>query len=99
MVGQNQYLAILYAAYPTLLKIFFSVPEKEVELRVGISSEYYYGRYKSRASFSEKATGGQGGEGGGLGYLQVSIMACTERLHQKGVSFSGFRYMKEKGFH
>ena len=66
MVGQNQYLAILYAAYPTLLKIFFSVPEKEVELRVGISSEYYYGRYKSRASFSEKATGGQGG-GGGFG--------------------------------
>ena len=58
MVGQNQYLAILYAAYPTLLKIFFSVPEKEVELRVGISSEYYYGRYKRRAFFSEKNTGG-----------------------------------------
>ena len=99
MVGQNQYLAILYAAYPTLLKIFFSVPEKEVKLRVGISSEYYYGRYKSRASFSEKATGGQGGGGGGLGYLQVSLMACTGRLLQKGVSFSGFRYMKEKRFH
>ena len=59
MVGQNQYLAILYAAYPTLLKIFFSVPEKEVELRVGISSEYYYGRYKRRAFFSEKTTGGR----------------------------------------
>ena len=35
----------------------------------------------------------------GDGYFQVSIMACTGRLLQKGVSFSGFRYMKEKGFH
>ena len=65
MVGQNQYLAILYAAYPTLLKIFFSVPEKEVELRVGISLAYHYGRYKRRAFFSEKATGGRGWWGGG----------------------------------
>ena len=41
---------------------------------------------------------GDGG-GGGAGYFQVSIMACAGRLLQKGVSFSGFRYMKEKRFH
>ena len=35
----------------------------------------------------------------GEGYFQFSIMACTGRLLQKGVSFSGFRYMKENGFH
>ena len=45
----------------TLLKIFFSVPEKEDELRVGTSSEYHCGRYKRRGFFSEKGTGGGGG--------------------------------------
>ena len=33
----------------------------------------------------------QGKRGGGGEILPV---ACTERLHQKGVPFSGFRYMK-----
>ena len=33
--------------------------------------------------------GEEGGGGGGI--LPV---ACTERLHQKGMPFSGFRYMK-----
>ena len=46
---------------PILLQIFFSVPEKEVELRVGISSECRCGRYKRRGFFSEKATGRGGG--------------------------------------
>ena len=50
---------IQWLSYPTPVKVFFSVPEKEVELRVGISSEYYYGRYKRRAFFSEKNTGGR----------------------------------------
>ena len=51
-------------------------------------------------SFQKKSLGdgGEGG-GGGAGYFQVSIMACAGRLLQKGVSFSGFRYMKEKRFH
>ena len=49
-------------------------------------------------SFQKKPLG-DGVGGGGGGYFQVSIMACTGRLLQKGVSFSGFRYMKEKGFH
>ena len=42
----------------TPLQIFCSVPEKEVELSLGISTEYHYGRYKRRAFFSEKNTGG-----------------------------------------
>ena len=37
------------------------------------------------------------GVGGGGGVLP--IMAFTGRLRPKGVSFSGFRYMKGKGFH
>ena len=47
-----------------------SVPEREVELRVGKSSEYHYGRYKRRGFFSEKATGGgSGGRGGTFKFL------------------------------
>ena len=53
---------------------------------------------KVELPFQKKPLGDKGG-GGGLGYLQVSLMACTGRLLQKGVSFSGFRYMKEKRFH
>ena len=34
--------------------------------------------------------------GGGEGLL--SIMPCTSRPRPKGVPFSGFRYIKEKGF-
>ena len=83
----------------TPLQIFFSVPEKEVELRLAISSEYHYGRYKRRGFFSENENPPWGwGEGG---YFQFSIMAYTRRLRPKGVSFLhvGLRYMKEKGFH
>ena len=35
------------------------------------------------------------GVGGGV----LPIMAYTGRLHPKGVPFSGFRYIEEKGFH
>ena len=40
-------------------------PEKlyRATLRVGISSEYHYGRYKRPGFFSEKATGAGGGGG------------------------------------
>ena len=40
----------------------------------------------------------EGGEGGGGGGLVLPIMAYMRRPGLKGVSFSGFRYMKEKGF-
>ena len=82
-------------------QIFFSVPEKEVELRLAISSEYHYGRYKHRGFFSENEKPPWGWGGGGRGYFQFSIMAFTRRLRPKGVSFLhvGLRYMKEKGFH
>ena len=42
-----------------------------------------------------KRPGSPGAVGGGV----FPIMADTERLRQKGVPFSGFRYTKGKGFH
>ena len=50
--------------YITLLKIFFSVPEREVKLRVGKSSQYHYGRYEGRYVFY---WGGGVGVGRGFG--------------------------------
>ena len=74
-----------------------SFPEKDVELRLATSSEYHYGRYINvEVSFQRMKS--HRGVGGG-GYFQVAMMACTGRRLQKVVSFSGFRYMKENGFH
>ena len=36
--------------------------------------------------------------GGGVGEV-LPLMAYTERLHLKGMSFQGFRYVKGKGFY
>ena len=105
MVVQNQYIAILYARrillfndypYPTLLKIFFSVPEKDsVELRVGVSSEYHYGRYKRRAFFSDKATGDGGWWGGGTSkFLKWPIREDSSR---KGYLFQASGISERQG--